>query len=114
MVRLGYRVEYADREFVFTRYGKRMQDVRTAFEKARGRAKLGREVTFHTLRHTFASWYVINGGDPYRLQGFLGHSTIALTQRYAHLSAEYQRAGVQFFGPPAMSGGQAVGNGAVK
>src|SRR5206468_824615 len=45
------------REFVFTRYGKRLQDIRTAFEKAKERAsakaeekvKLGDDVTFHTL-----------------------------------------------------------------
>lgn len=89
------------REFIFTRYGKRLRDVRTAFYNARQRAGLGPDVTFHTLRHTFASWCMINGGDLYRLQKYLGHSTIALTQRYAHLSPEYLKSGVQFFGAPA-------------
>jgi integrase len=88
------------REFVFTRYGKRLLDVRTAFELARKRADLGPEVTFHTLRHTFASWYVANGGDLFRLQRYLGHSTIALTQRYAHLSPDFLRSGVEFIRPP--------------
>jgi len=96
------------RDFVFTRHGKRLRDVRTAFEKARRRAGLGADVTFHTLRHTFASWYAINGGDLYRLQKYLGHSTIALTQRYAHLSPEYIKAGAQYFGPPAEARSHAV------
>ena len=89
------------RTYLFTWRGKRMTRIRTAFEKARKRAGLGENVTFHTLRHTFASWYMINGGDLYRLQKYLGHSTIALTQRYAHLSREHLQSGVQFFGAPA-------------
>jgi len=88
------------REFVFTRLGKRLQNVRTGFEKARKRAGLGEDVTFHTLRHTFASWFVVNGGDVFRLQEYLGHSTMALTKRYAHLSEKFRREGVAFFGPP--------------
>ena len=32
---------------------------------------------------------------------YLGHSTITLTQRYAHFSPGYLREGAQFFGPPA-------------
>jgi len=96
------------REFVFTRYGKRLCDIRTGFAMARKRAGLGEDVTFHTLRHTFASWFMINGGDLYRLQKLLGHSTIALTQRYAHLSRGYLRDGMRFFGPPKEIGGQTV------
>jgi len=88
------------REFVFTRLGNRLRNVRTGFEKARKRAGLGEDVTFHTLRHTFASWYVQNGGDVFRLQEYLGHSTMALTKRYAHLSEKFRRDGVAFFGPP--------------
>ena len=96
------------REFVFTWQRKRIRSVKTAFEKARDRAGLGKEVTFHTLRHTFASWYMINGGDLYRLQKYLGHSTIELTQRYAHLSKDFLKAGTAFFGAPAEIGGHFV------
>ena len=96
------------REYVFTRFGKRLGDIRTAFGRARERAGLGQDVTFQVLRHSFASWYMINGGDLYRLQKYLGHSTITLTQRYAHLSKDYLKEGVRYFGAPAAIGGQTV------
>ena len=40
---------------------------------------------FHDLRHTFASWYMMNGGDLYELAKILGHSNIKMTERYAKL-----------------------------
>lgn len=43
-------------------------------------------VTFHDLRHTFASNWVMNGGDIFKLQKILGHQSIEMTMRYAHLS----------------------------
>jgi integrase len=44
-----------------------------------------REFRFHDLRHTFASWYMMNGGDLYELAKILGHSNIKMTERYAKL-----------------------------
>lgn len=40
----------------------------------------------HVLRHTFASHYMMNGGDLLKLQKLLGHSTVVMTMRYAHLA----------------------------
>ena len=41
---------------------------------------------FHDLRHTFAFWYMMNGGDLYELAKILGHSNIKMTERYAKLA----------------------------
>ncbi|MBB1605847.1 hypothetical protein A9979_04925 [Pseudomonas sp. UMC76] len=43
----------------------------------------------HILRHTFASHYMMGGGDILTLQRILGHSSITMTMRYAHLSPEH-------------------------
>ena len=45
-------------------------------------------ITFHDLRHTFASHWMMAGGDVFKLQGLLGHSSIETTMRYAHLSPD--------------------------
>ncbi len=44
---------------------------------------------FHDLRHTFASWYMMNGGDLYELAKILGHSNIKMTERYAKLGKDH-------------------------
>ena len=44
---------------------------------------------FHDLRHTFASSYMMNGGDLYELAKILGHSNIKMTERYAKVARNH-------------------------
>jgi integrase len=59
-----------------------------SFEDLLKRAKI-RNFRFHDLRHTFASWFMMNGGDLYELAKLLGHSNIKMTERYAKLSRKH-------------------------
>jgi integrase len=52
-------------------------------------AETGRQIhyiRFHDLRHTFASHWMMSGGDLFKLQKILGHKDTSMTLRYAHLS----------------------------
>lgn len=43
----------------------------------------------HVLRHTFASHFMMNGGNILTLQKILGHGSLNMTMRYAHLAPEH-------------------------
>ncbi|MDR6491854.1 integrase [Paraburkholderia terricola] len=43
----------------------------------------------HALRHTFASHFMMNGGNILTLQRILGHQSLTMTMRYAHLAPEH-------------------------
>src|SRR3989442_3675759 len=77
-------------DLVFSsRCGGHIVDVRTGFLNSCKRAELT-DLHFHDLRHTFASQFVMAGGDLYILKEILGHKSITMTQRYAHLSPTYK------------------------
>ena len=50
--------------------------------------------TWHTLRHTFASRAVMGGVDIRTVQELMGHSTVTMTMRYAHLSPAHLKLAV--------------------
>ncbi len=56
-----------------------------------GREDRRDRVVFHTLRHTFASWHAKAGTPLYTIAKLLGHKTLSMTQRYAHLCPEAER-----------------------
>lgn len=60
---------------------------RRALEKSGIQLPAGQSA--HVLRHTFASHFIMNGGDILSLQKILGHASIAMTMRYAHLSSDH-------------------------
>jgi integrase len=64
------------------------QRVEGSFEGLLDRADI-ENFRFHDLRHTFASWYMMKGGDLYELAKILGHSNIKMTERYAKLARQH-------------------------
>jgi integrase len=70
--------------------GEPMTVVPRGFKRAVKEAGLaGTGVTFHTLRHTFASHLVMAGVDLPSLKELMGHSSIQTTMRYAHLAPDH-------------------------
>ncbi|WP_145518117.1 phage integrase [Yersinia bercovieri] len=57
----------------------------------------------HVLRHTFASHFMMNGGNILVLQRVLGHTDIKMTMRYAHFAPDHLEEAVKL-NPLAMSG----------
>ena len=68
------------------------------FDAAVKRAEI-EGVTWHTLRHTFASRLVMLGVNLRTVQILMGHKSIVMTARYAHLAAHHKRAAVELIVP---------------
>lgn len=66
------------------------------FHKAQDRAEITNKIRFHDLRHSFASNYMMNGGNVFDLQKLLGHTKIEMTMRYAHFSPQHLQESLRF------------------
>jgi integrase len=81
--------------FVFPGHdGERMTRIDSSWESLMKAAKL-KNFRLHDCRHHFASKLVQAGVDLYTVKELLGHSEIAMTERYSHLKPENLRAAVE-------------------
>jgi integrase len=69
--------------------GKAYKDVKRSFHSACRRAKIT-DFRFHDLRHCFASHLVMAGQDITTVKELLGHKTLTMTLRYAHLAPSHK------------------------
>ena len=91
-------------DFVFQNTGKkeRIGEISHTFKKAVKKIGLNDsvedsrlKVVFHTCRHSFASWLVTDGADLFTVRELMGHKSIAMTERYSHLSPDTLRKAVK-------------------
>ena len=96
---LKRRKEEADSLYVFpARDGGRQKQVNVVFPRTvtsiglnDGTDDKRKQVCFHTMRHTFASRLAMAGVPLYTIKTAMGHHTIAMTERYAHLMPDTLR-----------------------
>ena len=82
-------------DFLFHhRDGSRVRNARESFDTLIKRALLD-EVIPYTLRHTFGAWSIKAGIHPRALQKLMGHSTLAVTERYSHVAQDDLAAAVR-------------------
>ena len=60
---------------------------------------LQNKISFHTLRHSFSTYYLMNGGDQFVLKDMLGHKSLSTTAIYVHLANDFNNLkGINYHG----------------
>jgi integrase len=76
-------------DYVFPAHShKKPIDITTPWETALRRAEI-KDFRFHDLRHSAASYLAMNGASLAEIAEILGHKTLQMVKRYAHLSAAH-------------------------
>ncbi len=92
LLRKHAKVRRIDTQLVFPgREGEKPIEIKEAWEFALDRAKIT-DFRFHDLRHTAASYLAMSGATLAEIAEILGHKTLAMVKRYAHLTEQHTSA----------------------
>ena len=58
-----------------------------------------RKTSVHAYRHTFAKKWILNGGDIFRLQKILGHSSVEMVKNYVEMFSDDLQKDFEIFNP---------------
>ncbi|HEY9869138.1 MAG TPA: site-specific integrase, partial [Candidatus Obscuribacterales bacterium] len=92
------KIRRIDTDFLFpnTNFGEKARpyEIRKSWNTALKTAEI-ENFRFHDLRHSTASYLAMNGATPGEIAEVLGHKTLQMVKRYAHLSEAHTRSVVQ-------------------
>jgi len=78
--------------------GRKLKEVTNSFQRVVDRLGWNKNVkdprqklVFHSLRHSFASWMAIQGTPILTIARLMGHKSLAMSERYSHLSPDHKR-----------------------
>ena len=99
---LQENIKYKKNDLIFPdKKGNRQVHISRSFWKTVKELRFNKGVTdkrynvsFHTLRHSFGSWLAIQGTSLYEIKELLGHKSIEMAERYAHLIPSVKRKAV--------------------
>lgn len=61
------------------------------FTHLQNKYNLSKNITFHSLRHSFATYFLMNGGDILALKSMMGHRSLNSTVIYLHLAQDFNK-----------------------
>jgi len=61
------------------------------FTSLKEKYNLDKNITFHSLRHSFATYYLMNGGNILTLQSLMGHKSLISTSIYIHIAQNFNK-----------------------
>ncbi|MEA2015337.1 MAG: site-specific tyrosine recombinase/integron integrase [Actinomycetota bacterium] len=92
-----------DRHFFLNRFGRKLtsRSIRNIVKKYVKKAKINKNITPHSIRHSFATHLLQEGAGIREIQELLGHENISTTQIYSHLNVKKLKKDYKKFHPRA-------------